>query len=92
MVESTNGLPRTADRGPQVIHDIIMGLYSDVGRADDLGTRTAFVAKNKGRLDMLWRDMPDEMKFDANRPSAPPHIFTLQCVFFSTSISALCKD
>ena len=63
----------SADR--QIVHDILVGVYSYESRDDMSSTRSAFIMKTKQRLDRLWEAVPERMRNDIH-PSPPPHIFS----------------
>lgn len=63
----------------QVLHDVIMELYSTEGRLSSR-QRIGFVTRTQLRLDELWKEVPSEMKFKPAQASPPPWIFMFQCV------------
>ena len=72
----------------QIVHDIIMGLYSTDRRGNVSHIREAFVTKTRRRLDGLWNDIPAHMKTGLDQPSPPPHIFMfLSVVKFSRKLT-----
>lgn len=71
--------PLTPQTGVQILHDIIIELYSTESR---LGAqkRRAFIAETQQKLKDMWDSVPDHMKFKTEAPSPPPWIFMLQYV------------
>lgn len=62
---------------PQILHDIIIDLYSTESRLLPR-ERSGFVTRTRSRLEGLWKDVPDEAKFNPMQPSPPPNVFMFQ--------------
>lgn len=74
-VRYSNDWVHSADVSIQIVHDIIMGLYSSESRDNVPQIRARFVGVTRKRLDALWDDVPSLMKAGPPQPSPPPHIF-----------------
>lgn len=62
---------------PQILHDIIMDLYSTESRLNSrqrLGVRTRI----RSRLDELWTSVPNDAKYTSGAACPAPQVFMFQ--------------
>jgi hypothetical protein len=61
----------------QILHDIIMDLYSTESRLNSR-QRSGVRSRLKGKLDEIWAGVPDDAKYRSGAISPSPQVFMFQ--------------
>lgn len=59
----------------QIVHDVIIRMYSHETRDYDTHARDMFVSQARQRLVRLWEDSPEDIRIHPSGASPPPWIF-----------------